>query len=495
MQSMPQEPGTARPLHLDVSENNLEKGHDAFVATIAKDCAPTQLSMRRLIYDHGESLRKLLLALANNRSIRKLDLTKLSSPSEASPDTIAALEHFFIHNQTLEELDLTGEPQTRLDPSKLGEALRQAFVGLNQNTKLHTLWLNNQKLGNKGTSTLADMLKENSTLQRIICEHKDIKLHDLTDLVNAVVDNTTVLFVGSFDEGRVQALRRAQEEILKDKTKSASTTNLKQLEGSSLRRTFTALTISSSSAKETKPGRALTEQDATAAINILKDKWDEQIRRLNGLLQRNFCLHTGQPMDPLDMQVQGADNSGRPGTADSLAQIFQQVKDQTTPTSEYPTPISTPRLHPTPLKHKASSILLRSPPASPRSKASQASHRAVRAMRSTLSDRTASFTSETSHTSRPEPAISPAAVERSATHSPASLLDDVEIDTTPIFSSTDTFGLQVSNPDTPTDLSPTLTREGSSGEPEVEDEGLMMARSPPRQGREGLGLEFGGIAT
>jgi hypothetical protein len=517
------EPGTARLLHLDISENPVEKGHDAMVAAI-RDHAPTTLSLRRIIYEHDDSLRKLLLSLANNRTVRVLDLARLSAPSEASPDTIAAFEHFFIHNQTIEDLDLSGEQQTRLDPSKLGEALRHSFQGLKQNQTLQVVHLSNQKLGSGGISALADVLKENMTLRRIECQHKDVKLHDLTDLTNTVAENQTILFLGGFDQGRQQALYAAEQEIFKDRTKSASATNLRSAESPSLRRTFTSLTLTSPSSKDSKAGRALTEQDAVAALDVVKSKWDEQIRRLDELLQRNARLHAGLSLDS-DVTVKMNGHDTRPATADSIDQIFRQVKEQTTPTAEFPTPSPTtytiaPLRQEMPGRH-------REPPESPRRKSS-----------SRISSLRPSMTSLKSKTSSSRSGPPPLPTSRSyeapsipttpSAKAAPNLLNDIEIDTTPIFEELSTFsGLRISNPDTVSifegahdtpprenesesltpSMSPSLTRGNSArsrhdstddaendGEHE-EDEGLMMAKSPPRQskGKEelmGLGLRL-----
>jgi len=536
LRAMPQEEGTARPLHLDISENDLEKGHDAMLAAIRENCAPTQVTMRRITYDKEDSLRKLWTALAQNRSIRKFDLAKLSAPGEASPDTLRALEHFFATNQALEELDLTGEPQSRLDPSRMFEALRQALPALKQNKKLARLSLSQQRLGAESLSLLSEVLHENTTLQRIICEHKEIKLHDFTDLVNAVVSNNKILYLGDFSAGRDLALQRAQAEILRDKTKSLSATDLKHPEPSTLRRTFTALTLSSPTSspnsRDAKHLRSLTEQDARAALEILNKKWDEQISRLNTLLKRNLSLLTGQPVSDLDMAAalpspdietaERSSNEDRPGTADSISQIFRQVQEQTTPTAERPMALSaatsrsnfaaSPSPSPHPSRGQAAGAAA-SPPLSPGT--TPAPH-GLKAKVSSLFSSSSTTTTTTVPAGRPalrhvpSSALSSSSVlSDSMLASSPSLLASVQIDTSPMLSSDDVLdmltgsgelaaaGLEAQDGggvDGSRDVSGPgrgMQRENSI---EEEDEGLMMARSPPRAKELGLGIGMVGLS-
>ena len=525
---MPQEEGTARSLHLDISENDLEKGHDAMLAAIRDNCAPTQVTMRRITYDKEDSLRKLWTALAHNRSIRKFDLAKLSAPGEASPDTLRALEHFFANNQALEELDLTGEPQSRLDPSRMFEALRQALPALKQNKTLARLSLSQQRLGAKSLSLLSEVLHENTTLQRIICEHKEIKLHDFTDLVNAVVSNNTILFLGDFTSGRDLALQRAQAEILRDKTKSLSATDLKHPEPSTLRRTFTALTLSSPNSspnsRDAKHIRSLTEQDARAALDILSKKWDEQISRLNILLKRNLSRLTGQPVTELDIAAvlpspdieneERSSNEDRPGTADSISQVFRQVQEQTTPTAERPMVLSAATSHSnyaaSPSPHPPrSAVPASSPPLSPR--ASPAPH-GLKAKVSSL------FSTSSTNTTTPWPALrhvpssalsSSSVLSDSMLASSPSLLASVQIDTSPMLGSDDVVGMLTGREEpvaAESERVETLGGRHGNGPDingpgrgiqrensieEEEEEGLMMARSPPRAKELGLGI--GGV--
>lgn len=146
MESMTQEPGIARFLHLDIGENRLHLYHESLVGAIARNLAPTHLSMRTIEYERDEQFRELLLALATNQSIRYLDLSKLSLPHEAGEESCQALERFLGENNTLTELDISGE-ESRLEVSHFGVGINQALNGLKHNETLMVLRIQRKHVG------------------------------------------------------------------------------------------------------------------------------------------------------------------------------------------------------------------------------------------------------------------------------------------------------------------------------------------------------------
>lgn len=135
MQSMTQEIGTTRWLHLDVSENCLQERLDTMASAVAQDLAPSNLSMRSIEYDLDDMFENLLLGFACNKTVRVLDLSMASLPSEAGEGVCKALEKLLAENSTLENIDISGE-NSRLEVSKLGVGINQALTGLKYNTKL-----------------------------------------------------------------------------------------------------------------------------------------------------------------------------------------------------------------------------------------------------------------------------------------------------------------------------------------------------------------------
>lgn len=138
LHSMTETPGHARDLHLDVSENNLEQYLDELTTAIAGGLAPSSLTIRLIEFEEEADFRKLILALAENNTIRQLDISRASLPCDASEATCAALEKMFAENTTLEWLDISGE-DSRLETTKLGVGVNKALRGLMHNKTLRVL--------------------------------------------------------------------------------------------------------------------------------------------------------------------------------------------------------------------------------------------------------------------------------------------------------------------------------------------------------------------
>ncbi len=361
MQSMTQEPGTARFLHLNVSENSLQEQHDRMTSAIARSLAPTHLSMRSIEYDVDEMYQDLLLSFATNNSIRYLDIAKVSLPAEASEETCKALEKFLANNETLEDLDISGE-DSRLEVSKFGIGINQALNGLKRNTSLQILriqckfdplsgrtkhhtfasWLlirpSDQKLGLQGASTLSDVLKENSTLRQLHCESNAITLSGFTDLVNALASNTTLIYLPSLEEGRNAALRQTEQQIKIARTRADGSVMANPSSNgnkmSAMRKTLAS--FPGSPAKPSGPKVAAvpqwTEQDVQAALRLVSEGWEGQAKRLAQFLERNWTIYQGGLVEGMDLQhdlqVQ------RPDTAGSISKIMEMVTTESTPTVE-----------------------------------------------------------------------------------------------------------------------------------------------------------------
>lgn len=137
---MTEVPGVARDLHLDVSENNIEEDLGKLTKAIASGLAPSTLTLRLLEFAKESDFRKMILALAKNNTIRQLDISRASLPSDASGETCLALEKMFAENSSLEWLDMSGE-DSRLETTKLGVGVNAALRGLQRNHTLRVLYI------------------------------------------------------------------------------------------------------------------------------------------------------------------------------------------------------------------------------------------------------------------------------------------------------------------------------------------------------------------
>ena len=138
LHAMTEQPGKARDLHMDVSENRIEVDLHKLTKAIANGLAPSKLTLRLLEFEEDADFRKMILALASNTTIRQLDISRASLPCDASEETCQALEKMFADNKSLEWLDISGE-DSRLETTKLGVGINRALRGLQRNKTLRVL--------------------------------------------------------------------------------------------------------------------------------------------------------------------------------------------------------------------------------------------------------------------------------------------------------------------------------------------------------------------
>ncbi|KAI9893541.1 MAG: hypothetical protein M1814_006337 [Vezdaea aestivalis] len=300
MHSMTRNPGTARKLHLLVSENRLEVDHDKFVDAVSKNMGPSHLTMKMVEYQKEDHFRELIGALQRNQTLTYLDISKASLPYDANHDTCEALQKMFALNTTLEILDISGE-HAHLETAKFGIGLNHALLGLVHNKTLSVLRIEYQKLGLQGASTLSTVLESNTTLREIFCEHNDINLQGLTVLVNALQHNRAVTYLPPMHSERHRALGtlRKEADTLDQHEPSLVPANRAT---STIRRGLAAVNrttaprFSSSSSRPPPQSSPLVQPPTTKSflstdpLLLVAEKWDKQVTRLDRYLLRNFNL-------------------------------------------------------------------------------------------------------------------------------------------------------------------------------------------------------------
>ncbi|KAF2012465.1 RNI-like protein [Aaosphaeria arxii CBS 175.79] len=325
LHSMTEVAGQARELHFDISENDIEKNLDELTKAIASGLTPSRLSVRLIEFDEETDFRKMIQALTVNNTIRQLDISRASLPSDASAPTTEALEKMFAENTSLEWLDISGE-DSRLETTKLGVGINRALKGLQYNTTLQVLYIRFQKLGLQGASTLADVLKVNTTLRELYCENNGIALSGFTDLVNSLHRNTTLLYLPSMQESRQLALKQTEDQV-----KQMQSENSPQANGRSTSvRSKIASKVSGKTTRERAPSMILSDQDIKAALGLVDESWSRQDYRLQQYLQRNFNIANGIEV-ALEVDEEEFE---RPDTALSISKIVEKVTIDTTPTVE-----------------------------------------------------------------------------------------------------------------------------------------------------------------
>lgn len=372
----------SRNMHLDISQCHLSKGLEQVTAAITSGCTPTHLSMRAIEYREESQFRKIIVALTGNKTLQFLDMSQTALPGDASDETCRALSKLLADNDNLLELDLSGD-DSRLATSKFGAGINEALTGLKHNKAMQIFRVEKQKLGFQGASTLAEVLRENRSLLELHCDNNEIPLHGLTDLVNSLADNTTLVFLPPMNDGRAAAFKAAEAtmKVMADLDSPTSPTHSKSGSFSSanvMRRGFanvkktaqrtTSTYTPSSQALSSHTGRSsssphnrnssplsltlppirtkqhgptpslstlpsgFTVQDIQTTHLLLTEQWDRQCSRLQTYLNRNWCLLNDVPCD-MEAEAE-AENAQRPSSVGSIGKMLEQVKYDTTPKAE-----------------------------------------------------------------------------------------------------------------------------------------------------------------
>lgn len=337
MRSMCPVPGTARDLKLHICQNRLEKGNSDIAAAIRDSLTPAHLTMRMVEYAKETGFRQLLEAVRRNTTLRSLDISKASLPSEQAEDeTCFVLQRCFEENETLKELDISGE-HAHLEDSKFGIGLNHALTGLRRNKSLMVLRLEYQNLDVQGADTLASVILGNDTLTHIYCEHNNVSLQGFTGIVNALEKNFSILYLPSMEADKADSIRAMRGRISEARTVvqkgAASTTK-------SAARKMGGVLGMGHHGKDKSPMPTL--QDVERSVEIYEEGWRVQQERMHSLLLRNYQLAEGLiTREEAERGVLRGDESvpERPQTVGSMSGILEGAMKNTTPKVELDNPV------------------------------------------------------------------------------------------------------------------------------------------------------------
>lgn len=287
-----------------------------------------------------DHFRQLLLALRTNTTIRCLDISKASLPYDANSETCEAMRAVFAENSTLEELDISGE-QAHLEVTRFGIGLNHALTGLKTNSTLKVLRIEYQNLGLEGANTLSSVIEENQGLTHIFCEHNDINLQGFTTLVNAVAKNYRLLELPFMQDDQNTSMKRMNAQVRDTRRSALASAKQDTNVRASMQRHFKgAFSVGGSNKIEKK--QDITIQDVDQVVRVLNEKWEEEVRRLAMVLERNRNLAMGLPLhDGTADEEEIQRDMLRPNTALSDRAVLDLVQSNTTPKVELGNPVDT----------------------------------------------------------------------------------------------------------------------------------------------------------
>ncbi|KAF8471946.1 hypothetical protein BDZ91DRAFT_790981 [Kalaharituber pfeilii] len=329
MHSMTRVPGKARDLHMHIGQNHLHLNHSELVDTIAHGLTPSHLTMRMVDYPKEDMFRELIKALTVNKTIRYLDLSKVSLPYEAGPETCAALGELFAKNTALVELDLSGE-QAVLETARLGMGINSALGRLAENRSLQTLRIELQSIGNPGAVVLSQMLMKNTTLRHLYCDMNQIFLQGFSAIVNSLEYNTSLLCLPTMEWDRMEQIKAIKDQLKANNTGSlagaappsppqpvkSSFLHRKALDIPGRKKAERRVSISEQPVQIGKTilkpfiGRQLstvgeelqgpqigvipTGSEMQELVRMVEEKWDAELMRMAEFLERNSMLAAGK---------------------------------------------------------------------------------------------------------------------------------------------------------------------------------------------------------
>ncbi|KAG0266276.1 hypothetical protein DFQ27_009903 [Actinomortierella ambigua] len=159
---------------------------DSLVTVLSGDDTPSGLGLRRTLW--GESaLRQLFVALARNRTLKKLDLAAVSLASGRDPD----VESCKLLGQMLsspvgrlEELSIRGEETADL-VARMGKNLWRAFQGIGASRFLTKLDVRRNRFGDEGAKALAEALRVNQSLTWLAMDDNDVTVAGFNAILSA----------------------------------------------------------------------------------------------------------------------------------------------------------------------------------------------------------------------------------------------------------------------------------------------------------------------
>ena len=335
LEAMNEGHGKARNAHVQISENKLELGHDLLVEAIKSSKTPSHMTMAMLEYTREQNFRDLISALVDNKSLRYLDISRISLPFDANEHTCKLLRHMLETNDTLEDLNISGE-ETHLEAVTLGPGLRDALKGLEKNKSLKVIRVEHQALGLPGANALASVLEKNCTLQELHCEDNGINLQAFTSLVNAMKNNMSICFLPTMDKDRAWSRQKVDREI--DSMRDGTPISSSQVTKSNVRKVFSGAmhggrSFSNRNQEKPPPPPGYTEQDVQAAVASLDQRWDAELTRLQGYLRRNYCLAHNLPL-PEEASASSPVESPKASSGEGLATALKAASLDRTPQSE-----------------------------------------------------------------------------------------------------------------------------------------------------------------
>ena len=281
--------GQSRRMTVHINANRLDEGIDDLCGALACGYGPWSLFIQMVEFGHESSYIKLWKALTVNKTIECLSLAGSSTPDEASSTACQAVADFFVNNDTVRFLDISGY-DAKLDEGRLGKEFSKALRGMRCNSKIEHLRVRSQML-NINVGDLAEAISGNKKLHTLDCEDNDFNLSNYRHLIKHLGDNSTIRYFSIFSP---QELER------------------------SVRRSVTTLGSATPTRRASIVSRfryhdKLLNGNEKALAQQLQHEWDAAAAELELILERNRRLYEEARTPDDDIGSQSSGPGSAPG--------------------------------------------------------------------------------------------------------------------------------------------------------------------------------------
>ena len=295
LESMAEDGGKTRNIHLAVGANNIETDYRPFLLAVRSGWTSRSLSLSKTSFSDERRFVQLFEALEENSTIEALDISQISMTVRQTlrERTLRSIESMISHNWTLTNLDISNrKSEFQREQNNISPAIKSLLQGLRRNVKLQKINISGHNLSENEAEYLHSAILSNRNLVELRCEDVNIPLGGFTRIVDAVRESRSITYISD--------MKFSQQTSFDDFTHPSTPRRLEA------RRSFTSSMLSSLDRKirdsmgkapqVKRPSLQLSSWDIPVVDSELA-AWNAQQARLAMHLEYNQRLARSEDVD------------------------------------------------------------------------------------------------------------------------------------------------------------------------------------------------------
>ena len=330
LESMAEDTGKPRNIHLAVGANNIETNYTPFLLALRSGWTSKSLSLSKTSFSDERRFVQLFEALAENTTIQSLDISQISMMVRRNlgDRTLRSIENMIAHNWTLTSLDISNrKSEFQREQDAASPAIASLLQGMRRNVKLQKINISGHTLFEGEAEQLYAAVLSNRNLVEVRCEDVSIPLQGFKRIVDAVRDSRSIIHVSDIEF--------SQQTPLDDFTSQSSPRKLE-----ARRRSLTTTMLSTIDRKirdsrgkiphVKRPSLQLSSSGVPAEDSELA-AWNAEQSRLAMYLERNQGLRRSEDVNdsfPGNLLINNKSNESMKQRNDSAHDsAFKGIKD------------------------------------------------------------------------------------------------------------------------------------------------------------------------